>query len=257
LLVREGLGRVVSANWDCGVENGGRRVDVAIEGVSHDIDGLRLPIDALAIYKVHGCARCPETLVLTRQELDKSRRWARAKVQHALMAGTVVFVGLGTLGAYVGETVEELTDLWVGETTTVRVVDPCGLSEPWRVALAEHAGDVELKMGAEEFLDDLLRAVISRALSRIGDIAHDLDRKEQQSWSAAGLAGHKRLLTALAAIPADAVLRWWRDGVTPAMNGSTFIFGRGVGRSRPRLGCRRRAEPCRSGSCSRPPRRGA
>ena len=117
LLLREGLSQAVSANWDCGVENGGRRVEVAIEGVSRDLDLLHLPSGALPLYKVHGCARRPETLVLTADEVDQPRLWARAKVQNALTAGTVVFLGLGTVGAYVSEPVRGLFDLWVGETS--------------------------------------------------------------------------------------------------------------------------------------------
>ncbi len=144
LLIREGLVRVVSANWDCGVENGGRQAAIQIEGVSDQLDLLRLPADALPIYKVHGCARRPDTLVLTRDEVDLPRQWARVRVQDAIAAGTVVFIGLGTVGAYVSESVQGLVALWTDENTTVRVVDPFGLSEPWRAALGDRADDVEL-----------------------------------------------------------------------------------------------------------------
>jgi hypothetical protein len=227
LLVREGLVRVVSVNWDCGVENGGLQLELILEGVSQDIDLLRLPADALPIYKVHGCARRPATLVLTRDEVDEPRRWARASVQDALASGTVVFVGLGTLGAYVGESVGELVALWIDQTTSVRVVDPFGLSAPWKEVLKDRAGDVELTMGSDEFFDDLLRAVVARALSEVGEAARDLHRKEQQDWSQAAVDGHALLVQALRGAAADAVVRWWRDGVSMPPGGPSFIFDRG------------------------------
>ena len=224
LLLREGLVRAVSANWDCGVENGGVRVEVPIEGVSRAID-VRDPADgALCLYKLHGCARHPGTLVLTREEVNEPRRWARAKVEDALAGGTVVFVGLGTLGTYVSEPVQELTDVWTDGTTTVRVVDPFGLSPDWKAVLQERADEVALLMGADEFLDDLLRAAVSEALSRAGEEARKLHGREQQNWSEATVNGHAALGAALADTPADAVLRWWRDGVTSALHGRPFIF---------------------------------
>jgi len=222
LLIREGLIRVVSANWDCGVENGGRQVAVSIEGVSQDIDLLRLPADALPLFKVHGCARRPATLVLTRDEVDEPSSWARARVQDALAAGTVVFIGLGTVGAYVGKSVEELVALWIEQGTNVRVVDPGGLSDAWKEVLGDRAEDVEVRRGSDEYLDDLLRAVVARALSEVGEVARNIDRHEQQLWSRAIVEGHQRLMAALRNLPADAIVRWWRDG---ASNG-LFVFDR-------------------------------
>jgi len=224
LLLREGLVHAVSANWDCGVENGGVRVEVPIEGVSRARDVLDLADGTLCLFKLHGCARRPETLVLTRDEVDTPRRWARAKVESALTGGTVVFVGLGTVGTYVGEPVQELADVWTHETTTVRVVDPFGLSQAWKTVLQERADEVAMRMGADEFLDDLLRAAVSEALSRAGEEARKLHDREQQNWSEATVTGHAALGAALADTPADAVLRWWRDGVTSALHGRPFIF---------------------------------
>ncbi len=135
-------------------------------------------------------------------------------------------MGLGTLGTYVGEPVRELVELWVGETTTVRVVDPLGLSIPWREVLGERAEDVELVMGADEFLDDLLRAIVREALSRVGELARDLHVNEGQDWSGATVSGHDAVTAAFAESAADAVLRWWRGGVTPGMDGRAFVFDR-------------------------------
>ena len=81
-------------------------------------------------------------------------------------------------------------------------------------------------MDADDFLDDFGRAIVSRALSRTGEAARDLDGNEQQGWSAAGVSGHDALVAALSDTPADAVLRWWRGGVTNALDGKTFLFDR-------------------------------
>jgi hypothetical protein len=224
LLLREGLVRVVSANWDCAVENGGLGMAIKIEGVSRGTDMLNLPVGALPCYKVHGCARRPPTLVLTRAEVDDPERWARAEVEGAITSGTVVFVGLGTVGSYVSESVQELLDLWTDVATTVRVVDPDGPSEAWTAVLQDRAEEVGVAMGADEFLDDLLRGAVTEALSRVAQASHELHSHEQAPWSAAIVDGHEALRNALLQSRGDAVLRWWRDGVVASEHGRQFIF---------------------------------
>lgn len=224
LLLREGLVRAVSTNWDCGVENGGIRVEVPVHGASRAIDVLDPADESLYLYKLHGCARRPETLVLTRDEVDTPRLWARAKVEDALTDGTVVFVGLGTVGTYVGEPVKELRGLWASEKTTVHVVDPNGLSPDWELALKEREDDAVIRMSADEFLDDLLRTAVRAALALVGDRARDLHGHERQSWSKATVDGHAALREALACTPADAVLRWWRGCVAGTLNGRAFLL---------------------------------
>lgn len=223
LLMREGMVRVVSANWDCAVENAGGEVGIVIDGVSRDLDALQLTVDALPLYKVHGCARRPETLVLTRSEVDAPRTWARAKVQEALSGGTVVFVGLGTVGTYVGEPIEDLTRLWLDDATTVRVVDPYGLSEPWKTVLGDRADETWVRMGADAFLDDLARAVVRDALSRVAERARDLHAREAEDWSETMVVGHTAFTDAVGIASADAVMRWWRSKMTTVSGGRRFM----------------------------------
>ena len=102
LLLREGLLEVVSANWDCAIERAGLQVAVAIAGVATATERLQLAQE-LPLYKIHGCAKRPQTLALTQSEVDRPQTWAVAQVQSALTAGVVVFVGLGTVGLYVRE----------------------------------------------------------------------------------------------------------------------------------------------------------
>lgn len=225
LLLREGVVRVVSANWDCGVENAGERVEVTIQGVSRQQD-IPLPIGTLPLYKIHGCARRPETLVLTREEVDGPECWARAEVEQALTGGIVVFVGLGTLGTYVSEPLEELAKRWVDHRdTSVRVVDCDGLSDGWAEILSEAHGDVaSIDQAADEFFDDLLRAVVLEALSSARQLARRIDEVEGAPWSREMLDGIDSLRRRLLDSPADAALRWWRDGVSRSEHGRPFVF---------------------------------
>jgi hypothetical protein len=224
LMLREGFVTVVSANWDCGVENGGRHIEIDIEGVSSALDRLNLASGKVPIYKVHGCATRPETLVLTRTEVDEPRTWARAEVQSSLTGGTVVFLGLGTVGSYVAEPVKEIVQLWTDGAATIRVVDPQGASEAWAKALDDNAELVELNFYADDFMDDFVRAVTRDALSRVEEEARTLHDAEQQGWSETTLKGIVALRQAFVDSPGDAVLRWWRDGVISSMDGREFIF---------------------------------
>jgi hypothetical protein len=223
LLMREGMVRVVSANWDCAVETAGGKAGIAIEGVSRQADLNPPPEEVILLFKVHGCARRPETLVLTRAEVDEPELWARSNVQSALTGGSVVFVGLGTVGSYVSEPVGKLVPRWIEGVTSIRVVDPYGLSQAWTDALGDHGDDAEILLGSDEFLDDLLRATVSDALSGVKVAAAAIDRAEGKRWSQAIVAGTAELSSRLRERSADAVLRWWRDGVSASENGSRFI----------------------------------
>jgi hypothetical protein len=221
LMLREGALQAISVNWDRGVENAGRRLDIQIEGVADARDRLRLGQE-LPLYKVHGCSTRPATLALTRAEVDEPQGWAQAEVARALAGVMVVFLGLGTVGLYVSEPIAELVDLWRQEGVTIRVVDPGGLSPAWRDALEEHAEGVEITLGADAFLDDLLRAIVGEALSLTENAVHQLD--DGSAWVATMLVGCRAIRDALASSPGDAVLRWWRDGVTVTLDGHAFIL---------------------------------
>ncbi len=117
LLLREGLAQVVSANWDCGVERAGLLVEIRIDGVARLPESIQ-SLSGLPIYKVHGCATRPLTIALTQNEIDEPQTWAISRAQAALTSGSVVFIGLGTPGAYVQEPVAELKDTWIAQAPT-------------------------------------------------------------------------------------------------------------------------------------------
>jgi hypothetical protein len=218
LLLREGLVQLISVNWDCGIERAGVRAEVRIAGVATATQRLQL-VDELPLYKVHGCARQPETIALTQAEVDKPQRWAVALVQNAIAGGFVVFVGLGTVGLYVGEPVTELLEIWTSGAT-VKVVDP-DLRELWRKALGDRADEAHVRMGAEEFLDDLLRATVRDALDEVEQAVQLLVGNEE--WASSMDDGCHLIRTAFERITADAAMHWWRDGVVDTQAGAPFI----------------------------------
>jgi hypothetical protein len=223
LMMREGLAAVISVNWDCAVERAGRAIDINVESVVAAGQRLTLAPDDVPIYKVHGCARRPlEHLALTQDEVDAPQDWAQAEVQNAIHGERVIFVGLGTIGLYVREPVATQPELWVtGTPTNITIVEPGDLPAAWTTTLGEAANDVHLRMGADEFFDELLRAIVCRVLDEIEAAVQSIQNLE---WPIPMLNGLLALRTALAPIHADAVLRWWRDGVSPTDAGKSFLL---------------------------------
>jgi SIR2-like domain len=219
LLLREGLLKIISANWDCAIERAGLQVEVAITGVATLAQCLHLASE-LPIYKVHGCANHPETLALTQNEVDRPQTWASAQVLSALTSTDVVFVGLGTVGLYVQEPVAEILNLWSSGQTTIHVVDPV-LSSAWRAALGTATGQVHHDIGADEFFDQLIRAIVIASLGIIERSVEELARHE--AWAVPMIAGFRSIRDAIHGVPGDAVLRWWRDGVIGTQSGTPFI----------------------------------
>ena len=221
LLLREGAVRGVSANWDRGVERAGRLLGIEIQSVADARDRLRLG-QALPLFKVHGCVEHPHTLALTSTEVNRPQRWARDKVGDALAGGMVVFLGLGTVGLYVREPLDDLVELWSDDDVTIRVVDPGGLSSTWEDALGGHVAGVDVALDADRFLDDLLRAVVQEALSLTEDAVNRL--QDGSRWTSTMLTGCRAIRERFGASPADGILRWWRAGVISTRDGEPFIL---------------------------------
>jgi hypothetical protein len=220
LLLREGMVRLITVNWDCGVERAGLGAGIGIQGVANAVENSEFS-DGLVVLKVHGCATRPRTLAITQSEVDSPQSWAVGRVQGALSEGIVVFVGLGTVGLYVREPIEELVNIWGASADSVLVADPA-LSPGWQQALGAAAQQAHIQCEADEFLDDLLRAVMLEALDMCSDQIQKMPR--QEPWEQTLQTGFENLRTALAASTADALGRWWRDRVSDSLNGSQFII---------------------------------
>jgi hypothetical protein len=219
LLLREGAIRLISVNWDCGVERGGTEIGIQINGVVNAAESTAIAF-GLSLSKVHGCASRPQTLAITQADVDEPQGWAVGTVQGALAEAVVVFVGLGTVGMYVQEPIESLVEAWT-EASSVLIADP-KLSERWKAALGEEkAAKAHIASDADGFLDDLLRALVLEAFENCEQDIRAL--AEQEDWAEKMLEGFERIREAMAEASADSVIRWWRDGVNPSVDGEPFI----------------------------------
>lgn len=113
LLMREGMVRVITVNWDCAIERAGLQVGVSIAPITSVITA-QATTSEVRLYKVHGTATDPASLKITRADVDKPDTWAVAEVQSALTNGTVVFAGLATVGDYVSSPIERILADWAG-----------------------------------------------------------------------------------------------------------------------------------------------
>jgi hypothetical protein len=94
------------------------------------------------------------------------------------------------------------------------------LSTDWSEALKDRAAEVHLAMDADDFLDDLLRAMVLDALDTVAQAVQVLNQNEE--WAGAMDAGYRAIRDAFHPVAADAILRWWRDGVTETEAGRPF-----------------------------------
>lgn len=221
LLLREGLIEVLSVNWDRGVERAGMDLGYEVRPTLTEDDrsdagrGARMD-------KLNGCASKPQTLRITREEVDKPLAWALHRVSAVLTDATVVFVGVGTVGDYVATGVERVLAGSRNAPVTLVVVSPT-LSEEWGNALGDRASKAHVAEKAEPFLDELLRAVVLVALADVQATAEEVAEGGHPA-SDALRAGAKRLATAWEDHSAVAVWRWWRDGAGGESMGRPFIL---------------------------------
>jgi hypothetical protein len=221
LLLREGIVEVLSVNWDCGVESAARDLDFEVVRILRQQDRADRPMGPV-MDKLNGCASQPPTLRITREEVDVPQAWAAHRVGSVLTDTTVVFVGLGTVGKYVSDGVEQMLEASKGRTVPIVVVST-SLSDDWKAALGDSADDAHAGQRAEAFLDDLLRATLLfalvRAVERAKRWAHDGHPAAQQL-----LDGADRVYEALTEHAAVPVWRWWRDGAGGQCIGTPFIL---------------------------------
>jgi hypothetical protein len=209
LLLRSSMAELISVNWDCGIERAGMYAGVTIKSVVDVAESVALTHEK-AVYKVHGCSTRPATLAMTQAEVDRPQTWAVNRTQGALADGIVAFVGLGTVWLYVQEPLPNLVDSWTSDAASVMVVDPT-LQPSWRTALGdEKAEQVHLARRADEFFDELLRALVADSLDGAEVAARAL--AEQEAFAEPMVDGFARLQEGLQHATADGTLRWWSDG---------------------------------------------
>lgn len=219
MLMREGLAKVITVNWDCAVEHAGMQIGVSILGVTSVIQAQSITTE-LPLFKVHGCAKSPGTLKITREDVDSPQLWAVAEVQAALTSGTIVFAGLATVGDYVSDPIGQTLSTWAGYASAIRIATP-SMPAAWDAVLGAHADGSHFVATSDEFFDNLLRALLLDCLTHVTARAQNLAALD--TWATPMAAGADWLQAAVQAVPAHLLLRWWRDGVTHTQAGRPFV----------------------------------
>jgi hypothetical protein len=218
LLLAESAAIGMTVNWDRGVENAAAQLPIDLGAVVQGQDLMRVPEPRLL--KLHGCAREPATLRISTTEIKEPARWALDHARSRLRDRTVVFIGLGTVGAYVSEGVEELLPLWQLDRANVRVVDR-ELRPAWAKALGVHAADAFVALDAETFLKVLLEELLRDLVHRARDYAVRLAEDDQRYLRAAD--GADRLAALLSEHTALPLWVWCRAACGPERRGRRYI----------------------------------
>ena len=219
LLMREGLVKAITVNWDRAVEHAGVQCGVRISGVTSVLQAQSLTTE-LPLFKVHGCSSVPQSLKITREEVDSPQQWAIAEVQSALTSGTLVFAGLATVGDYVSDPIAQTLSDWADYASAIRVAGP-DMPPAWAALLGRHANFSHFPATSDVFFDDLLRAVMADCLARVTARSQNLAALEP--WAAPMAIGAEAIEAAVQQSPAHLLLAWWRDGVTPTASGVPFV----------------------------------
>jgi hypothetical protein len=205
LMLLEGAAEVMVTNYDDCIERGGGPYG-RLQAIISDAD--RLQVQGPAVLKVHGCATRTGTLLASTNQLEEPPTWVFHHFGERLGTAFVVFVGLGDVAAYVRIRIAQLLErmgnaerIWVAATT---------LSEAW----TELVPDIEnrfIEMGADDFLDELLRDYVSIAFQRLRDIS--VQHQNAGTYNATGLNpadGTTALLETLDARDAATIVVWLR-----------------------------------------------
>jgi hypothetical protein len=218
MLLREGAVTVFSANWDRCIESGSAVVGFHLDPTITEADRVAR-FSTTRFHKVHGCATQPGSLLISSSQLDAPPHWVVHEVGAAVGAGTVVFVGLGTVGGYVRRRVEQLVAA-IDDPVPVWVADPLP-ADTW-TDLLDRAGDTHvLSVDSNTFFDDLLRAYVRHAIVRLLVAAVELDAVADAAPTRPAV---ERLESALATKPALDIMTWLRAGAGGVRNGSPFTL---------------------------------
>lgn len=219
LLLREGAVTVFSVNWDRCIESGSA-VGFHLDPTITETDRVERFANT-RFHKVHGCATQPASLLISTDQLDAPPHWVEHEVGAAVGAGTVVFVGLGTVGGYVRRRVKQLVAA-IDAPVPIWVADPFP-ANTWADLLAR-AGDTHvLTVDSNTFFDDLLRAYVRHAIGRLIVAAVELDAV---GGAALARPAAERLETALADRSALDVVTWLRAGAGGVRDGTPFALSR-------------------------------
>ena len=215
LLMAEGV-LVLSTNWDTCIERAGHTVYVEIAAcrTHEELQGagasVRLP-------KLHGCAQKDSSLFVSSRQIEKSPWWCGHQIGAALENGFVTFLGIGSLAPYIKNTVLEILRKTNGKSACV--VAPT-LSGDWGEILPND--ESRFLMAAEQFLDDMLRAITMDSLSKVLALA-DKKKSEPPVAEIDIESTTHNTVDFLSKYPAHIVWLWARRGLVPQGYGAIAI----------------------------------
>ena len=218
LLLLDGAIEVVLTNYDNCIEREAG-LHGRVEAVVSDAD--RAQVRGAAVLKVHGCATRAGTMLASSQQLETPPTWVFHYLGERLGSSSVVFLGLGDVADYVRIRIRQLLDgvgdadrIWVAATT---------LSEVWE----ELVPDIEtrfIQMGADEFLDELIRDYVRVAFRRVEQDARlHRDAGTYEAQAIDPTRGTQQLAEALLAAEAAGIVGWLRAAALRWPSGETVV----------------------------------
>lgn len=209
LLMAEGVIQVLSTNWDTCIE---RAADMSYLDIvpCRELSELRGAQDSAILIKLHGCAKIENSIVVSTRQFTRSPWWVTSQVSALFARNLVIFVGIGSIPRYVGRTVSLLLD-FAKDSRPIIIVAP-HIDQEWDNLLRDHKEPELVTCSAEEFLDDVLRALITRQLSEV-DI---LIRQMKGSLTDIDIeSATKEVIDILLQCPAHFIWLWMRRCIFP------------------------------------------
>lgn len=163
VLAAEGAATIVLTNYDDCIERSASPESLPTVVIQQDLAQFAHPL----LYKVHGCATRPSTMLASPTQLQSPLAWARDKVRERLGASVVAFVGLGDPPPYVVERLEQLTDVLQQPYVTSPTIRTNWATSRWAQLTPNLDDDRKVEMMADTLLDQILREYLRPRLAGI------------------------------------------------------------------------------------------
>lgn len=219
ILMAEGAVKTMTTNWDTCIER-------AAGSTHSDIVACRLPEEigrggaSAVLLKLHGCAEIENSIRVSSKQVGEPVWWAGHQVSAAIENSWVVFVGIGSIVPYVGETIGKIVDL-ARASPRIRVVDIQRTSD-WDTILGGSGSDSFIESSAEQFLDDVVTSLTNQQLLQVFGLAQKL-AKETPMDGIDVLAAIEQVVRSLREYPAHFTWLWARRGVFPSACGPVVL----------------------------------
>lgn len=219
LLMAEATTQVLSTNWDTCIE---RAATMAYSDVvaCRQPDELRAAGSSAILLKLHGCAEIENSIRVSSQQVTEPPWWLEHQIGAAIERNWVVFLGVGSVAPYVRRTIITILDR--SKDPEYIFVVAHDISKDWNDLLANQGEKRRITLSAEEFLDDVLRALTLIQLSRVDALA----RQIMEHTPVGGIdteSATKETIEFLRQHPAHCLWLWMRRCTIPPSCGPTVL----------------------------------